>query len=201
GDVGLSSSNPPCRLALEQPLWAKHQHCCHDQIDHEQFGLRHEMHRSSTRQPNQNRADCGALDTAQPSDHDDREAQDDDVRTEARLHRYFRRGQGAGEGGEQDTEREGDRIDAVDAYAHAHAHFFIVYDGEHDLADHGTIEAEPDRKADHGRNRYQHQIVANVIEPGEFEIAEQLIWLRCIDRIDAPDQLGDVFKDQKHGIG
>ena len=76
-----------------------------------------------------------------------------------------------------------------------------MYDGKHDLSDHGAIEAEPDRKADHGRNRYQHQIVADVIEPGEFEIAEQLIWLRCIDRIDAPDQLGDVFKDQKHGIG
>src|SRR3954466_706041 len=82
---GLSSSNPPCRLALEQTLGAKHQHGRHDQIHHEQFGLRHQMHRSRARQPNQNRADCRPFDAAQPSDHDDREAQDDDIRAEARL--------------------------------------------------------------------------------------------------------------------
>src|SRR3954471_1723205 len=147
-----SSSNPPCRLALEQALGANQQDRRHDQIDHEQFGLRHQMHRSGARQSHQDRTDRRALDAAQSPDHDDGEAQDDDVRAQPRLHRYFRRGQRAGKRSEQHAESEGDRIDAIDAHAHAHAHFLVMDDGEHDLADHGAIETEPDRKAHRGRD-------------------------------------------------
>ena len=52
-----------------------------------------------------------------------------------------------------------------------------------------------------GRDRDQHQIVADVIEACEFDIAEQFVGLRRIDRIDAPDQLGDVLENEKHRIG
>ena len=72
---------------------------------------------------------------------------------------------------------------------------------KHDLAGNGTIEAEPDRKADRGGDRDQHEVVADIVQPGELEIAEQLVWLCRIDRIDAPDQLGHVLEDQEDGVG
>ena len=72
---------------------------------------------------------------------------------------------------------------------------------QYDLADHGAVEAEPDREADGSRNRDQHQIVADVIESCEFEVSEQFVGLGRIDGVDTPDQLGGVFENEKHRIG
>ncbi len=73
--------------------------------------------------------------------------------------------------------------------------------GQHDLARDRAVKAEPHREADGAGNRYQHQIVADVVETGELERAEQLVGLRRVDRIHTPDQLGNVLENEKHRIG
>ena len=83
---------------------------------------------------------------------------------------------------EQYAEGEGEPVDAVHADAHAGAHFVIMDDGQHDLAGDGAIEAEPDRKADRGRDRDQRKVVADIERPAELDVAEQLVGLRRIDK-------------------
>ena len=159
------------------------------------------MHRSGSRESDKNGADRRALDAAQSTDHHDGETQDDDIRTEPGLHRYLGCRQRARQRCEQHAEGKGARIDAVHPDAHADAHLLVVNHGQHDLAHDGAIEAKPDRKANGGGGRNQQQIVADVIETGEFNIAEQLVGLGCVDRVHAPDQLRGVLQDQKHRIG
>jgi len=141
-----------------------------------------------------------ALDAAEAADHHDGKAQNNDIRTETRLHRDLGRGQRAGQTGEQHAEGEGDRINPVHPHAHADAHFLVVDHGQHDLAGDRAIEAEPHRETDGGGNRNQHQIVADVIETRESDIAEQLIGLRGVDRVHAPDQLGNVLENKEHRV-
>ena len=72
---------------------------------------------------------------------------------------------------------------------------------QHDLACNRAIESEPHREADGGGDRYQHQIVADIVETGECDIAEQLVGLRRVDGVHAPDQLGNVLEDEEHRVG
>ncbi len=91
-------------------------------------------------------------------------------------------------------------VDAIDPHAHAGAHLRIVDHGRYDLAGDGAVEAKPDREADRDRHRDQRQIVADIKQSGEFDVAEQLVGLIGIDRIDAPDQFGDVFQHQEDRV-
>ena len=135
-----------------RPSGPEHQHDGHCDVDAEQFRRRPGMHRQRPRQSDDQRTDGGAFDTAQPADDDHGERHDDHSHRQPRLHRDHRRGECAGQGGEEHAEHEGEGVDSRDVDAHARGDLLAMHDREHDLAGAGAVQAPPDRESAGGRH-------------------------------------------------
>ena len=72
---------------------------------------------------------------------------------------------------------------------------------QYQLAGACAVQPPPDDAAHHDGHCNQYEVIAYITEVTEFDHAKQHIGFRYIERIDAPDQLGDIFQYQEQGKG
>jgi len=72
---------------------------------------------------------------------------------------------------------------------------------QHHLAAPGSVQHEPDDDTNDNSNRNDQEIVSDIEEGTQFDIAEERIGLGDEERRDAPDQLHYVFEDKEHTVG
>src|SRR5690606_14787401 len=183
--------------ALEEPFRAEHQDHRHRDVDAEQFGGRPGMDGERAGDPDDQGADRGALDAAEAADDHDREGDDDHADREARLHRYHGRGQRPAQGGEEDAEQEGPGVDAGAIDPHAAGDLGVVDDGEDDLADARAVESPPHAETAQDRRQHQHEVVADIGQVADVDVAEQRVRFEDVIGGGAPHQLGHVLENEE----
>ena len=65
----------------------------------------------------------------------------------------------------------------------------------------GAVQAPPHAHANNQRYQYQHEVVTDIRQLTNLHHTEHHIRVGDIQRVDAPDLLGEVFHDQKQGEG